>query len=396
MPWRRTDPVSERAKFVVAAQHGVWTMTELCERFGISRKTGYRWLVRYEAEGLAGLADRSRRPHSSPGATEAGVVAAVVRERRRHPHWGPKKLLARLRRLQPAGEWPARSTVGLILKREGLVAARRYRRRPVRRFGRPRGEPGEPNQVWTADYKGEFRLGNGRLCYPLTIADGYSRYLLRCAGCGSTRTAEAWPVFEGAFREYGLPARIRTDNGAPFGSVAIGGLSELAIWWLKLGIEVERIEAGHPEQNGRHERMHRTLKWEATRPAADNARGQQAVFDRFRQEYNEERPHESLDDRTPAELYEPSGRCLPKETRRLEYPGHFEQRQVRSDGSIRWRGQMVFVSSLLTGEAVGLDEVEKGNWSVYFGPVLLGRLHDGERRIDPGAPKCIASGPPRR
>lgn len=395
MPWRQTDPVKERAKFVVEARHGSWTMTELCQRYDISRKTGYLWLARFEAEGNAGLEERSRRPHVSPGATDPAVVTLLVRERRRHPHWGPKKLLARLRRRFPDLQLPARSTVCRILKREGLVPVRRRRRRPVQTLAKPLGVLVAPNEVWSADYKGQFRMRDRHLCYPLTVADGYSRYLLRCEACGTTGTGEAWPVFEAAFAEYGLPERMRTDNGSPFASRAVGGLSQLAVWWLKLGIGLERIEPGHPEQNGQHERMHRTLKKEATRPPAHSYSEQQAVFDRFRKEYNKERPHEALDDRTPAELYRPSPRPLPKETPGLDYPEHFERRQVRQDGCIRWHGQFIFVSEVLVGEPVGLEEVDEGTWSLYFGSLLLARLQDGERRINTGAPTNVQPSPRR-
>lgn len=384
MPWRRTDPVQEREKFVVEARRGLWSMTELCERYGISRKTGYVWLNRFEEEGRSGLEERSRRPRVSPNATDPAVVEMLLRERRRHPHWGPKKLLARLRRRAPELDLPARSTVCLILKRHGLVEARRRRRRAERPFVRPLGALSAPNQVWTADYKGQFRMRRGRLCYPLTIADGYSRYLLRCEGCSTTRTGEAWPVFEAAFREFGLPERLRTDNGMPFGTKAVAGLSQLSVWWLKLGIRVERIEPAHPEQNGQHERMHRTLKKETTRPPGESFQDQQEIFDRFRREYNEIRPHEALDDRVPAELYWPSPRAYSGERPGLDYPAHFERRQVRVDGAIKWRGRFIFVSEVLSGEPVGLEESEDGVWSLYFGPVLLGRISETDPKLAPG------------
>ncbi len=373
MPWKRTDPVQEREGFVALAKAGGFSMSELCAGYGISRMTGYRLLARFEAEGPVGLRDRSRRPHRSPAATAREVVDALVADRHRHPRWGAKKLLKRLGRSHPELALPARSTVSRILKREGLVTARPRRRHGDAAF--PRGLGAEaPNALWTADHKGQFRLRDGQLCYPLTIVDAFSRYLLRVQACASTSGAEARPIFEASFREFGLPERLLSDNGPPFGSGGRCGLSRLTVWWLKLGIQVERITRGHPEENAAHERMHRELKAEATRPREKNARAQQRRLDAFRREYNEERPHEGIGQSLPAELYHPSGRGYTGESPGLDYPIHWLRRQVRSGGTIKWRGQLIFLSEVLEGEPVGLDEIEDELWNVYFGSLLLGRL----------------------
>lgn len=388
MPWRTTTEVLERTRFVLEAERGEWTISQLCRRYGISRTTAYRWISRYKSEGLAGLEERSRRPKRSPNATDPVMVALLVAERKAHPHWGPRKLLARLRRKHPDLELPARSTAALLLKREGLVSARARRRRPLAAGpGGGFGAAERANTLWTVDFKGEFRLGDGRLCYPLTIQDARSRYLVALEVRRSTRTEEARPVFERAFLEFGLPDRIGSDNGPPFGSQAILGLSRLSVWWLKLGIGIERIDPGHPEQNGRHERLHRTLKAEAVprRPPCPDGEAQQALFDRFRVQYNEERPHEALSDAYPADYYRPSWRPYRDETPGLDYPAHFERRQVRRDGCMKWQGRLVFVSEVLAHEPVGLEETDEGVWSIYFGPLVLGRICDGERRITPGA-----------
>jgi putative transposase len=398
MPWRRVTEVLERTRFVLEAERGEWSMAELCRRYGISRKTGYYWVRRYQSEGLAGLQTRSRRPHHNPRATAVEVVERVLKEKQRHPHWGPRKLLERLKREAPELRLPARSTAAEILKRAGLVKARR-RRRGGRFSGRVGlGEAEAPNALWTTDYKGQFRLGDGQLCYPLTILDRYSRYLLACEGRSSVRAKEARPVFERVFSEYGLPDRIGSDNGTPFGSIALGGLSRLGVWWLKLGIRLERIEPGHPEQNGGHERLHRTLKEEGLprRPPCPDALAQQEAFNRFRTEYNEERPHEALDGCYPADCYQPSWRPYPEETPGLDYPAHFERRQVRGKGFIKWQGRLIYLSEVLDGEPVGLEEVEDGVWALYFGPLQLGKLVDGERKVRPGAPTAgpVDSSPP--
>ncbi len=283
MPWRVETPMSQRVEFVEAFARGHWTMSELCARFQISRKTGYKWWQRYEAEGACGLAELSRRPQSMPTRLEGELAALFLRTRHAHPTWGPRKLVAYLARRHPhRTDWPVASTVGALLKREGLVRARRRRPAPGHP-GRPMTPMDAPNAIWTIDFKGQFKLGSGAYCYPLTVVDGYSRYLLACQGLPSTAGVGARRVMERLFRTYGLPNRIRSDNGAPFATCALGRLSALSVWWLKLGILPELIQPAHPEQNGRHERMHRTLKAEATRPAALSPVGQQRRFNAFQQ-----------------------------------------------------------------------------------------------------------------
>lgn len=380
MPWSVSSPMSRRLEFVEDAQRGLYAMTELCARYGISRRVGYKWLARYAADGVDGLADQRRVAHSHPHRMPAEVAAALLTCRGAHPTWGPRKLLAYLARRHPRTAWPAASSVGALLKREGLVRARRRRPMPGHP-GPPTAPMDAPNATWTADFKGQFRTQDGAYCYPLTVCDGYSRYLLACRGLPSVETAGARPVFERLFREHGLPTRIRSDNGVPFATSALGRLSALSAWWIKLGITPELTEPSSPQQNGQHERMHRTLKAEATKPPRNTLRAQQQRFDAFQREYNTERPHEALRNATPADHYTPSPRAYPRRLADPEYPGHFQVRYVSRNGGVRWRNQWVNVSHVLAEEYVGLEEVEDGIWSVYFGPVLLGRFHERDLRI---------------
>lgn len=382
MPWEETTCMDQRVRFIVAFSGCTYSMSELAAQYGISRKTGYKWTERYGKEGVDGLKDRSRAPKSCPRQTSPEVEKLVVALRQAHPTWGPRKLLASLRKVEPDRAWPAASTVGEILKRHGLVQSRPARRRWPHP-GRPAAQaPGGPNEVWTADFKGQFRLGDGRLCYPLTVADAYSRYLLEVHGLESVAGSGVWPAFVRLFREHGLPQAIRTDNGSPFASAgSVGGLTRLSVQWIKLGIRPERIQPGHPEQNGSHERMHRTLKAETTRPPAGNQAGQQQRFDQFRREYNEQRPHEALSQRTPSELYASSPRSYPEKEPSVEYPGHFAVRYVHRGGEIKWQGRYLFVSEALGGEHVGLEETDDGIWTVYFGPVRLARFDEREREL---------------
>ncbi|MGH8920903.1 MAG: integrase core domain-containing protein, partial [Actinomycetes bacterium] len=302
-----------------------------------------------------------------------------------HPSWGPRKLLKVLRRRdrregRPVA-WPARSTVADLLRRHGLITPRRRRRFPGHP-GRPLTPMTAPNRIWTADFKGQFRTGDGSYCYPLTVQDGFSRYLLGCRGLTGTTGAESRPVFERLFREYGLPEILRTDNGVPFATEALRRLSQLSVWWIRLGIYPELIQPAHPEQNGRHEYMHRTLKAATARPPAATPRQQQRRFDAFRCEYNELRPHEALADETPASIYRPSPRPYPRRPPPLEYPAHFEVRRVSRNGGVRWHHRWVNVSHVLGGESVGFTEVDDGEWDLYFGPVKLGRFHERLLRIE--------------
>lgn len=375
MPWNRTDPEKERMAFVVEYQRGMRSMTALCRAYGVSRKTGYRWVGRVAAEGPAGCRDRSRAPKQHPHALPERIRRVMVETRLAHPTWGPRKILAFWEQQEPGDNWPAASTIGTILAQEGLVHPRR-RRHASPPYGQPFQACRGPNDVWCADFKGWFRTGDGVRCDPLTITDAYSRMLLRCAGLLVPTYAAVRPVFEATFHEYGLPLAIRTDNGPPFASLAVGGLSQLSVWWLKLGIQPERIEPGHPEQNGRHERMHRTLKAETISPPAADRLAQQACFDAFQGEYNHIRPHEALGQRPPAVLYVPSPRPYPVPLLEFTYPDADLLRRVRSSGDIKWHQQSIFLSEVLGGEAVGLYHRLEGTWEVRFGPVVLGSFQE--------------------
>jgi transposase InsO family protein len=374
--------MDERVQFISDYQRQLFTMTELCERYGVSRKTGYALINRYETEGVAGLAPRSSRPHHSPQATAPTVRDAMVALRKRHPTWGGKKILAVLREQQPRWALPAVSTANDVLKRHGLVPSRRRRRA----LGHPGYQPRAataPNEIWTTDFKGQFRTSDAQWCYPLTIVDGFSRYLLACRGMRAPTTHDTVAVFRRAFQTYGLPQAIRSDNGEPFAAPSLGRLSRLSVWWIRLGIRVELIEPASPHQNGAHERMHRTLKAETTRPAADDLTQQQRRFLRFRRTYNEERPHEAIAQRPPARVYTPSPRPLPTQLPPVEYPGHYEVRLVSACGAISWKSRVVSISTVLTREQIGFEPIDDGLWDVHFGPVRLGRFDERRHRIDP-------------
>jgi len=381
MPWSETSPMDQRTQFIADYLRQSLTVTELCDLYGVSRKTGYKWIERYLRAGPAGLEARSRRPHGSPNATAEEVVQAILEARHRHPSWGAKKLLTILTRRHARWAFPGRSTVCDILRRHGMVPKTRQRRR-IGHPGRPTSSILAPNDVWSADYKGQFKTGDGIYCYPLTVADGFSRYLLGCQALLSTAGQDAKPVFTRLFKEFGLPQRIRTDNGVPFATNTLARLSQLSAWWVRLGILPELIEPGKPQQNGRHERMHRTLKAETTRPPAANGCAQQRKFNHFREEFNTERPHEALDLHTPASVYAPSPRAMPDRLPPLEYPDRFETRYVSANGGIRWNSQWVNVSITCVGEYVGLEEIDDGIWNVYFGPLKLGRLLEKHMRIE--------------
>ena len=381
MPWRETLLMDQRVQFIADYQRDVFDVADLARRYGISRKTAYKWIDRYEAGGPAGLVDRSRRPLQSPHATPERIVEALLDVRRHHPSWGAKKLLKVVSTREPTWTLPARSTVCDLLDRAGLITATRRRAIPAHP-GRPLIPMTAVNGTWTADFKGQFKTRDGVYCYPLTLVDGYSRYLLACQGLRSTAIVLARPIFRRAFEEYGLPRIIRSDNGVPFATTALGRLSLLSVWWIRLGIYPELIQPAHPEQNGRHERMHRTLKAETTKPPSGNLQAQQTRLNRFRDEYNDERPHEALDQETPASVYRPSPRELPRTLAPMEYPGHFEVRLVSRNSGIRWNHHWVCVTHTLAGEYVGLEEVDDGLWDVYFGPVKLGRMNERILRIE--------------
>jgi len=372
MPWKDSSPVQERMKFIAGFLEGEENFSELCERFGISRKQGYKWKERYESGGVEGLKDRSRAPLHHPQAVAASVVDLIVQARRRHPLWGPKKLLVVLARRYPTIEFPVASTVGELLRKKGLNGKRRRVRRSEP-YPDSLGAYEKPNSIWCADFKGHFAVG-GERCHPLTISDGFSRYLLCCKALPRPLSEPVQQTFERVFREFGLPDAIRTDNGPPFSTLAPAGLSRLAAWWIRLGIRPERIMPGRPDQNGRHERMHLTLKAETAKPPRSSFKAQQRAFDRFRTEYNEERPHEALGNDTPASHYTASTRTFPNKLPELEYPSHFRVQRAMHNGVISVDGVQFYLSNCIDDEYVGLEPVGDDCWKVYFGPVELGLI----------------------
>jgi len=367
--------MDERVRFIAAATAGPPSMAELCRSFGVSRKTGYKWLERYKTDGVAGLEEQSRAPRRRPWAIGEDLQQRLLQVRLQWPSRGPRTLLAWLRRQDPTLRLPAPSSVGELFRRHGLVRSKRRQRRPPERELRV-GNFDSPNTTWCADFKGHFRVGDGQRCDPLTVTDGFSRFLLCCHAVDRPTTEYVQPAFERTFREYGLPEAIRTDNGPPFASQGLGGLTQLSVWWLKLGIRPDRIRPGKPQENGRHERMHRTLKAETILPPASNLVAQQRRFDRFQAEYNYDRPHQALHYLTPGTLYTASGRPYPTKLTPPEYPPHHERRNVRHDGTIKWRSQCVFLSQPLIGEAVGLEEFDDGKWLVRFGTLTLAILDE--------------------
>lgn len=375
MPWKELRVEQQRLLVIQAYEEGL-SVSELAEVHGVSRKTVYKWVDRHREHGLAGLADLSRRPHESPSQVSAETEAAIVAARQRWK-WGPRKLRVKLCQADSRAQWPSVSTIASVLKRKGLVVNRRHRpHTPVQRP--PYAEAGEPNAVWCADYKGYFRTGDGTRIDPLTISDAFSRYLLRCQIVERTGYTHAQAVFEAAFLEYGMPGVIHTDNGVPFASVAPGGLSRLSMWFVRLGITPERSRPASPQDNGRHERMHRTLKQATAMPPAATSRLQQNAFDRFRCEYNEHRPHEALGDLTPADCYRRSLVEYPRRAPELEYDDDFEVRRVSQQGSVKWKGERTYISEVFRYEPLGLKPLDDRWLRVCYGPVELGWL-DGYR-----------------
>lgn len=386
MPWNERKAVDQRRKFIQEWQQEEEGIAELSRRYEISRPTAYKWIERFEAEGEDGLRERSRAPRHRPHGMREDVAAAIVTLRQQHPRWGPRTLRRVLQRDHPLEiRWPAASTIGELLRREGLAQARRPRRRTAA-YSQPLAHAEGPNAVWCADFKGWFLCGDGRRCDPLTCSDAYSRYLLRCRAVEKTDGVHVRAVFEALFREQGLPWAIRTDNGSPFASRAPGGLSRLGMWWLRLGIRHERIEPGCPQQNGRHERMHRTLKAETAAPPRATLRQQQQAFLHFEHEYNYVRPHQALGYRTPAELYVPSPRPYPARLPELAFPDGAQVRRISQQGSLKWKGERTFLSEVLAREWVGLMEVEDGWLEIYYGPLRLGWLDAVRQRFKPEPP----------
>jgi len=381
MPWKEATKMSERADLILKWKTGLYGITELSKEFGVSRPTVYEWTGRYTDEGEAGLLDRPPVAKSCPHRTPVAIAEQIVEAKRKHLGWGPAKLIDLLEIEQPNTQWPSASTAGAFLDREGLVGRRRKRRTgeiPVAR----RLEASESGEMMTADHKGQFRMGNGKYCFPVTINDPVSRYIYAIDGKTSTNGREARQTFEQVFQEYGLPWFIGTDNGSPFCcSRALAGLSKLSVWWIKLGITPVRIHPGCPWENGVHERMHKTLKAATTRPPGANLGEQQGRFDTFRVEFNIVRPHEALGGRRPADLLQKCRRPYPQQIPEVCYPGYYETRSVRPNGVIKWQGRLLFVSESLVGERVGLVEIDDGVWSLYFSAIELGRYDETTKRI---------------
>lgn len=373
MTWKVDGVMERRKQFLSEYLSGEWTMAELCRVYGISRPTGYAVVERFAREGEDGFRERSRAPRRHPNQVPAEIETRVLKLRRKYPRWGPRTLKKLLEDQDDTIDWPAASTIGEMLDREGLTRHRRKRRR-TEPFQRPFQAVGEPNDEWAADFKGWMRTGDGGRIDPLTISDAYSRFLLRCQGVEKTDTERVKAVFEAAFREYGMPRAIRTDNGPPFASRTVAGLSRLAVWWIKLGILPERIQPGHPEQNGRHERMHRTLKEATGSPPEANWRAQQRAFDRFRREYNEVRPHQALQMKTPAAIYHNSPRPYPSRVPEPEYGSAVEVRRVQKHGQFHWKYQDVFLSKVLHGERIGLLPIDDRYYLVHLATTPIARF----------------------
>jgi len=380
MPWKECHIVEERLRFIARLLDGE-KMAGLCREFGISRKTGYKIYNRYKDCGIDGLTDRSRRPYRQANQLPMQIEKLIVGLKKEYPHWGAPKIREKLRRLYPDMHCPAISTVHAVLDRHGMVERRKRRHNKAQ--GTALAHVTEPNELWCADYKGEFMLADRRYCYPLTITDYTSRYLITCDALSTTKEVYAFSVFERAFKDFGLPTAIRTDNGVPFSCCnALYGLSKLSVWWLRLGINIERIKPGHPEQNGRHERMHLTLKKEATKPAAENFLMQQARFDDFIDYYNTERPHQALNMQMPAELYKKSPRPY-QGLGDLEYPFHDRTALVTNCGRICYKRRKINVSTVFAGQLVGVKQVTNSVWLVSFMQYDLGYFDAETVRLEP-------------
>lgn len=384
MPWKEESMMDQRVKLIGDYVSGDWSVSELAVEHGISRKTIYKWVERYEAGGAAALADRSHAARSHPNRVAPETERQVLELKAARPLWGAPKLRARLLKMAAVEACPAESTISEILRRHGLSQKARRRAKATPSLG-PLSHCLGANDVWCADFKGLFHTQDGQKCSPLTITDGHSRYLLKCQGmAGATGFPTVRPLFIQVFREFGLPEAMRTDNGAPFASIGLGGLSKLSVWWIRVGIRPERIEPGRPDQNGRHERMHRTLKEAAASPPQASLAAQQKAFAEFQREYNEERPHEALGQRTPAEYYQPSARAyserLPEQ---MGYPLGWEKRMVSPGGQVKWKGEQLHVTQALHGQEIGFQEVGERLWAVFFETIHLGFFEENKMRMTP-------------
>jgi len=370
MPWKETNAMNEKVKFISAWLTNEYTMTDLCKQFNISRETGYKIVNRYKVEGIRGLEEHSRAHYRHPAQTEENSIDMILKSKLRYPKWGPRKLKAWLEDAYKEHKWPAASTIGEILKRNGMVSVKKSRAK-IQPYTDPFILCNEPNAVWSADFKGQFKLGSNEMCYPLTISDNYSRYLLCCDCFGRPTLDNVKHSFENIFRKNGLPKAIKTDNGTPFSTVGIAGLSKLSIWWLKLGIMPERIKPGHPEQNGRHERMHRTLKEATALPPKETMRSQQLAMHKFMKEYNNERPHEALGNLKPANIYNASRNEYPNKLPEVEYDTNMIVKKVKHNGEIKIKSNCYYVGTVLTGESVGLKDMD-GELHLYFSKLKIG------------------------
>ena len=387
MGWTETCAVDERMRFVIAAEKHEVSFAAVCRRFGVSRRVGYKWLARYQEAGVAGLYDHSRAPLHHPQSIVDEIAERCLAVRRAHPSWGPVKVRAYLERRAPATDWPAASTIGELFDREGLTVKRKLRRRSPPSSA-PFAHCEAANDVWCIDFKGWFLTGDGKRCEPLTLTDAHSRYLLRCQALARSDTDHVWPVLDAAFREFGLPQYLRSDNGSPFASRGAGGLSRLSVKLIKAGVTPERIAPGKPQQNGRHERMHLTLLQEVANPPAHSLREQHKRLRSFQRLYNEERPHQALDNATPADRYQVSSRRFDGVLREPEYGNDPEVRRVRHNGEIKLNGHMIYISEALVSEPIALVEDETG-WTVSYGPVALGTIaHRSDRLRKPKRKGC--------
>lgn len=380
MPWKESNTVDLRQQFISFALSRDHTVSELCNLFEISRKTGHKWLCRFYSGGLNGLHDKSRAAHNIRNKVDPEAITYVINQRKKHPYWGARKIRQYADKWAPQLQLPCESTLYRYMKQEGLTEKKKRRYKPGHP-GKPFTDPKYPNHIWTADFKGHFKLLNGIYCYPLTVMDEYSRYLLELKGLNGTGYDGSIARFVRLFKEYGLPQAIKTDNGVPFATVGLARLSKLSVLWIKLGIEPILIEPGKPSQNGIHERMHKTLKKECTIPPSAALNAQQRRFKTWRTEYNEIRPHDSLQGCTPMELYRPSELSMPAKLPKPEYPDHFEVRYVSRNNCIRWKSQWVGMCSALAEEYIGLEEVDDNTWAVYFSWKRIGFLDVKKRRM---------------
>jgi putative transposase len=385
MPWKETCAMDEKVQMISDLLKKEHNISEIGKHYQVSRKTVYKWLERYLDGGIEALKESPRAPYRHPNATPSKIISEIIDTKLRHKDWGPKKIVRSLKDHHPEEHWPAVSTAQSILYKERLVKPRKARRHTPP-YSQPFQECTKPNDSWSIDYKGQFRTGDGKLCYPLTVSDNYSRYLITCRGLRHPEYETTRPWLERAFQEYGLPLAMRSDNGAPFASTGLGGLSRLSVWLIKLQIIPERIELAHPEQNGRHERMHRTLKAAVCNPPRSCLTNQQSAFDHFRPEYNEERPHEALDMKTPSSVYKESRRLFPKKLKPVEYDSWMAVRRVLPSGGIKWRNNYIYVSQALAGEPVGLKQITETTWELCFSSYRLGIIDEKTNKVSPMSP----------